>query len=217
MRVHGRKEGQPDVKLGVLRADPRSLRPAIGESTQAATVLSLTAGVRGTLSLWWHAAAFSIGSSAPAADAAALAGGVPLSSPAAQSARAAAGIQDEDGTMVWVELWPDARTDADTARVLDGFLERLGCSSRMLLPGDARALLGGALDITSAPLPDDMAPVGSRLVRARAPDAHPVFDATPIVPIQVWQPLQAKRVRYFYKPSAGSSSAVSNTSSPQPR
>jgi hypothetical protein len=41
-----------------------------------------------------------------------------------------------------------------------------------------------------------------RLVRGAAPDAHPIFTDTPIVPIQVWQPLQAKRIRYFYKPAA---------------
>jgi hypothetical protein len=39
-------------------------------------------------------------------------------------------------------------------------------------------------------------------VRATAPDARPIFPETPIVPIEVWQPLQKKRVRYFYKPAA---------------
>jgi hypothetical protein len=214
--VRGGGDGGADVKLSVLRADPRSLRPATGEAAQAPTVLSLTAGVRGTWSLWWHAGAFSISDGAPAAEATALAGGVPFASPVAQSARAAVGIEDEDGMLVWVELWPDARADSETARVLDTFLDRLGCSSRMLLPGDARALLGGAVDVTGAPLPDDMPPIGSRLVHARAPDAHSIFDATPIVPIQVWQPLQAKRVRYLYKPTPVSSSA-SGASPTQPR
>jgi hypothetical protein len=203
-------QSMADVRLRVLRADPRTLRPAAGEVAQASTVLSLTAGVRGTLSLWWHAATFSISANAPAPDATALAGGVLLTSPLAPTARAAVGIEDEDGMMVWVELSPDSYdADVQTARELDGLLERLGCSSRMLLPGDARALIGGEFDLAGTALPDTGAPIGSRLVRARAPDAHTIFDATPIVPLQVWQPLQAKRIRYFYKPTATSSSPSS--------
>ena len=65
----------------------------------------------------------------------------------------------------------------------------------MLLPGDARALIGGEFDLAGAALPDTGAPIGSRLVRARAPDAHTMFDTTQIVPLQVWQPLQANRIR----------------------
>ena len=47
-----------------------------------------------------------------------------------------------------------------------------------------------------------------RLVRAHAPDAHPIFTDTPLVPVSVWQPLQAKRVRYFYKPAAAPSAST---------
>ena len=91
---------------------------------------------------------------------------------------------------------------------MDALLARLGCSSRMAVPGRAAAWLGGgagALDASGEPLALAVGrAVGSvpavRLVRATAPDAHPIFADTPIVPIQVWQPLQAKRVRYFYKP-----------------
>jgi hypothetical protein len=223
--LHDRAEGRGDL-LYILRADPKALRPAIGEAAQASPVVSLTAGVRGTLSLWWHSAEFTIGASAPAADATALAGGVPLGSPLAAFARAAAGIQDEDGMLMWVERSPSAGgPETETARELDGLLERLGCSSRMLLPGDARALLGGALDLSGAPIPDEAPPaIAARLVRARAPDAHSIFDGTPIVPIQVWQPLQAKRIRYFYKPPAapsatpsGSPGAFPGGSAPQTR
>jgi hypothetical protein len=197
-----RADARAGSKLLVLRADPRTMKPWAAGGAQAPTVLSFTAGTRGTLSLWWSAGAFSIGATGPASEAAVLAGGVPLTSALAATARAAVGVQDADGMLLWVELAPEARSaDAQAAREMDALLERLGCSTRMSLPGDARALLGGSVDLSGVSVTDATPPIGSRLVRARAPDAHALFEATPIVPIQVWQPLQAKRVRYLSKPA----------------
>jgi hypothetical protein len=213
--VHIGVSGRAADKVHVLRVDPRAMKPATGDSSQASTVLSLTAGVRGTLSLWWRAGTFSIDANAPGGDAIALAGGVPARSPLAATARAAAGIQDDDGMLVWVELSPEVRAvDVQTAGAMDALLERLGCSTRMALPGDARALLGGSLDVSGALLTEPMPTLGSRLVRAHLPDAHAVFDGTPIVPLQVWQPLQAKRIRYFYKPTPSPSSTSSPSATP---
>jgi hypothetical protein len=204
--------GAAGVKLRVLRADPRTMKPAVGVGAQAPTVLSLTAGARGSLSLWWSRSVFSIAASAPAPDATALVGGVALSSPLAPGARSAVGVQDEDGMLVWIEIPPDGpAADARTAAAMDALLERLGCSARMSMAGDARALLGGSLDLSGTPLSGIPPAIGSRLVRDVAPGARTLFDSTPIVPAQVWQPLQAKRVRYFYKPqpsAAPASSAV---------
>src|SRR5208282_866100 len=85
------------------------------------------------------------------------------------------------------------------------------------LLGDARALLGGNLDAAASPMADPP-PALARLVRIRAPDAHPIFTDTPLVPIQVWQPLQAKRVRYFFKPAPQApASAVSSSTGSPPR
>ena len=71
----------------------------------------------------------------------------------------------------------------------------------MLVSGDARALVGGTLDAAGEPA----APAGTvstaRLVRGAPPGAHLVFDKTPVVSPNVWQPLQNQRVRYFRKPS----------------
>jgi hypothetical protein len=111
----------------------------------------------------------------------------------------AAGVQDEDGTLDWVELAAGTTADASTASAMDALLERLGCTARIAMLGDARALLGGDLDLAGNEVPQPP-PAVARLVRSQAPDAHPIFLDTPIVPVQVWQPLQAKRVRYFYKP-----------------
>jgi hypothetical protein len=80
----------------------------------------------------------------------------------------------------------------------------------MAVPGQANVVLGGegdegALDAAGEALPADrtVGPAAARFVRGKAPDAHPVFADTPLVPISIWQPLQAKRIRYFPpKPAA---------------
>jgi hypothetical protein len=85
---------------------------------------------------------------------------------------------------------------------------------RMMLAGDARALLGGSLDAAGGALPTAPPPAAVRLVRAQAPDAHPFFEDTALVDIEVWRPLQAKRVRYFYKPTPSASASASPPSTP---
>ncbi|HEX4448559.1 MAG TPA: hypothetical protein VH044_17560 [Polyangiaceae bacterium] len=196
---------RPDLKLRVVRADPRTMRPApIAEVGPEPTVLSLTAPAaasRAARTLWWHEGLFAIGSTAPGVGSEALLGGCAAGDACAAGARAGLGIQDEDGMLVWVELPADAKPGPSTAAAIDGLLARLGCSGRMAVPGRAQALLGGALDAAGDPVAGPSPPTPTvRLVRASAPDAHPIFTDTPIVPIQVWQPLQMKRVRYFSKP-----------------
>jgi hypothetical protein len=102
--------------------------------------------------------------------------------------------------------------DAHTAAAMDALLDQLGCSSRMAVPGEARALPGGSLDLTGAAAAPP--PGALRLLRAHAPDAHPVFPDTKLVDIDVWRPLQAKRVRYFYKPPPAASSGAATTPAP---
>ncbi len=120
--------------------------------------------------------------------------------------------------LAWVELPADVEANVSTARAMDELLERLGCGARMFLSGDARALLGGTLDAAGHPMEKSPAPV-ARLVRTRTADAHEINVDTPIVPIQVWQPLQAKRVRYFLKPSTQNTNATSRSQAlpPGPR
>jgi hypothetical protein len=40
-----------------------------------------------------------------------------------------------------------------------------------------------------------------KLARVEAPGAKRIFEDTPIVPFDVWYPLQQKRIRYFKKPA----------------
>jgi hypothetical protein len=203
-----RYPGHPEKKLRVVRADPRTMKPGAGSGGESPTVLSVESGGKGPASLWWSNGAFAIAPSAPRADATLLAGGFPTAPSAAAgapAARAVVGVQDEDGMLVWVELPPDERADAGAAAAMDSLLERLGCSTRLALVGGARAFLGGTLDAAGeagAPAP----PSATRMVRVTGPGAHPMFADTPLVPVQVWRPLQAKRVRYFYKPDAGARS-----------
>jgi hypothetical protein len=198
-----------DARMRVIRVDPRAARPTTPEAPAAddPTVLTLVApgaAARAAHTLWWHEALFAIDPNAPAASAIALLGGCAMTEPCASSAHAATGVQDDDGMLVWVELPPGMATGGATAGAMDSLLARMGCRMRMAVPGRAQALLGGALDAMGGPVPSPP-PATVRLVRASAPDARPIFTDTPIVPIQVWQPLQKQRVRYFYKPAASAS------------
>jgi hypothetical protein len=204
-------DSRPGLKLRVVRADPRTMKPdsaraegAGANEGEAPVVLGLEAAARGDTALWWSKGVFSIAINAPVKDALRVAGGYPMTAAGAATARAAAGVQDEDGMLVWVELPPEAKPDAQTASAMDSLLEKLGCSARMALAGEARALLGGSLDAAGNAVAGAPAPA-ARFVRARAPDAHPFFESTPLVDIEVWRPLQAKRVRYFYKPTPAAS------------
>ncbi len=210
---------RPGLRLRVVRADPRTMMPGASDGTASGgtgpTVLALLAPAKGDASLWWSSGIASVGTSAPTKDAVRLASGYPASTAAAATARAAVGVQDEDGMLVWVELPAGEHPDAQTAAAMDALLESLGCSERMTMPGDARALLGGTLDAAGDPLPAAVAP-SVRLLRVRSPDAHSIFPDTPIVPATVWQPLQAKRVRYFYKPPPATSASGASSATPAP-
>ncbi len=204
-----------NLKLRILRADPRALRPDGAPGTGSGgklTILSLVAPAaptRASRTLWWHAGLFAIDAASPAKEATAMLGGCSTTAPCAASAGASVGVADEDGMLVWVELPPGTHPTEATGAAMDALLTRLGCSARMAVPGQAAAWLGGengaiALDAGGAPL-DPRGATGTptvRFVRTTPPDAHPIFVDTPIVPISVWQPLQAKRIRYFYKPPA---------------
>jgi len=190
---------RPSIEARVLRVDPRTVAPVDRAPSDAPAVLALAAPGRGELSLWWSPGAFAVEADSPGPEAVALAGGYAFDSHLS-SARAAVGVQDDDGMLAWVELPPEASPDASTTASLNELLQQLGCSQRMFFAAGAQAIVGGAMDATGHALTRPL-PIVARLVRTQAPGAHPTFVDTPIVPIQVWQPLQAKRVRYFLKPS----------------
>jgi hypothetical protein len=213
-------DGQhPEVKVRALRIDPRTVVPAGSAGTTAETPTIVTfvaprtaAAAKAERRAWFANGVFLVGTNEPATDATTLADGVSIASPTSATARAAVGVQDEDGMLDWIELPPDLAPSAVTAKAMDALLARAGCSSRMLVTGDSRALLGGTLDLAAQPFEAAIGATAARLVRGAAPGAHLAFD-TPVVPPAVWQPLQSQRVRYFRRPAkraaAGSPAAGS--------
>jgi hypothetical protein len=207
-----------EVRARVLRVDPRTVVPAgsPGTTAETPTVVSFFGTPRDETGIWLSGDVFITGTSAPPG-AMRVAGGAPLAKgPEAASARAAACIQDEDGLLAWVELAPEARADAGTAAAMDALLAKMGCSTRLMVGAEARAVLGVGQDLSGVPIPLPSSP-SARLVRGRAPGGRAYFESTPVVTPSVWQPLQAQRVRYFPKPArvdAGAPPAAPSTKRP---
>jgi hypothetical protein len=203
-----RLDGAREVR--VLRVDPRAVVPAgsPGTTSETPSIVSffgasppVDAGLRGHegVGIWLSAGVLVTGVTGPPG-AQRVASGAPISSGGAVAgARAAVGVQDEDGLLAWVELAPGSLPDATTAAAMDALLAKMGCTTRLLLGPDARAVLAGGLDLSSAPVALPATP-STRLVRGAAPAARPYFETTPVVGPSVWQPLQSQRVRYFPKP-----------------
>ena len=149
---------------------------------------------------WLGQGGFFIAKTPPSEGALAIASGLAPSALKAGGARVVAGVEDEDGMLVWIELADGVKPDAQAVALMDALAGKLGCGARVAITGDARALLGGNLDAAGEPMAS-VPRATSRLVRGEAPGAKPYFTSTPIVPINVWQPLQMQRVRYFHKPA----------------
>jgi len=199
---------RPEVKVRVLRMDPRTVRPAAsaGTTEQTPTVVSFSGEARakpGEMGIWLSQGLFL--AHAPAAhteapaelNGALVAAGEPANGAAAKTARTFAGIDDEEGMLVWIELDPASPADGETAAAIDALLAKMGCTARMAVHGDAHAFPGGHLDVAGETVVTPETTV--RLVRGETPGAHPEFASTPIVRPSVWQPLQSQRVRYFNK------------------
>jgi hypothetical protein len=154
--------------------------------------------------LWLSRGAFSIGEQPPE-DATGLFSGVLAADAAASTA--AIGITDDDGMLLYIE------TDTPESGVALGkLLTDLGCSSKMFVAHSLAPALGGTTGLDGAPAPlTETASV--RLVRHAAPGAKSIFEDTPVVPPEVWQPLQMRRIRYFKKPTPTSATSASATPS----
>jgi hypothetical protein len=201
---------RPTLRMWLLRVDPRSVVPAAspGTTVDTPTVVSFFGALPEGMSVWLTNGVL-VASAPPVPGGTRIATGRPLSHSSA-NAHAAIGVQDEDGLLDWVELPPGAKADVATAAAMDALLQRLGCGVRLLLDGEAQAILGGVQDLggDATVLPSTPS---TRLVRSTPPSARPYFEETPVVSPSVWQPLQSRRVRYFPKPAhtaAGQSSAV---------
>jgi hypothetical protein len=196
-----------DLKLRVLKVDPRTVSAApASKATTAKTVLVVDAGAEEkgeALALWHSTGSFSIGNAAPVSDAVRLASGR-----AAGAALAGAGVSDEDGMLLYVEVdKPAAEGTADQGKAIDELLKKLGCSTRMLLPHPLALALGGDTSLEGAVIRAPSTPTTVRLARAESASAKRLFEDTPVVPLSVWYPLQQQRIRYFKKPQGAEDAA----------
>ncbi len=201
-----------DVKVRVLRVDPKAIRPAgsAGTTEGTPTVVSLFAPQHGALGLFWQDDVFLVttGDSRGVK----IASGVPLNVANAAQVRAVLGVEDLDGLLDWVEIPEGA--EREVVESVDRLLARLGCSKRIAIEHGGKALLGGS-DLAGQSVPPPPPPF-VRFVRGPTPSARLYFPSTPVVPASVWQPLQAKRVRYFPKAPKAAPSASAAPSPVQP-
>lgn len=193
----------PDAKIRLLKIDPRVIvaSPATNRST-GKTVAVMDAGPAEpgatAPSLWASSGAFAISPEPPVEGALRIATGTI----ATQSAMAAVGVLDVDGMLLYAELSTNGPPPTDAAKKLDELLLHAGASSRVLLAKPLALALGGDTDLAGAAVHPPTTTTAVRLVRIDAPGAKRFHEATPIVPLSTWYPLQAKRIRYFKKPKA---------------
>lgn len=204
----------PDAKVRLVKIDPRvvSASPATNRAT-GKTVAVLDAGPAeaGTTaaSLWSSPGGFAIGNEPPVEGALRLATGTT----ATQSAVAAVGVLDVDGMLLYAELATNGPAPPDVAKKLDELLAHAGASSRVLLAKPLTLALGGDTDLAGNAVHPPSTATAVRLSRIEAPGAKRFHEATPVVPLTTWYPLQAKRIRYFKKPKteeAGGGDAAGN-------
>jgi hypothetical protein len=188
-----------ETKVRLLKIDPRMVRVADSEHTNAKTLVTFRQPSnrgKSVSSLWHHHNRFEISPRSPGPGAHRVADGFGADHARASRAVAAVGVSSS-GMLVYAEVTTALRPGSDH-RLLDRLLDTMGCSARLLLDESLQAALGGDRDLSGHPVPRDRAAV--RLVRKQAPGARWIFPDTPIVPSSVWYRLQARRVRYFKKP-----------------
>jgi hypothetical protein len=165
------------------------------------TVLAISTGPtsptgksqKGEPQLWLATNSFAIGTISPGASAVSLFAGESPQPAALASATALLGVTDDDGTLVLVIA------DGPVGPALRVLLQQLGCSQVLIPPKTLDLRLGGSLDLSGELAKSPLAGPVVTLERAQAPAAKELFPGTPVVDPSVWQPLQARRVRYFGK------------------
>ncbi len=212
----------PEVRARVLKVDPRAVKVATDKqpkqpvlalavttpgagpapsgsapalSTSAPASVPVTAkATKPTTQLWLSTGSFAIGAGSPGPGAVSLFGGDVPSPGNLGTASALVGVTDDDGTLVL------ATSEQPAGVILEKLLHQLGCSQVMIAPKGLELRLGGSLDL-SGELAKTSLPANATITleRAQAPSARELFPQTPVVDPTVWQPLQARRVRYFGK------------------
>ncbi len=203
---------RPDARVQLLKVDPRVVAaqgaPHVDAAAPTVLVFSGIARAPGHPTLWLANGGFSIGNDAPEGATGLFSGLTAAEAAALPNAAAEIGIADEDGMLIYAES-----SAPDSAKMLDALLQRLGCSRRLMLGHSLAPALGGTTSFAGAPV--QLSDVGTvRLVRREAPGARSIFEDTPVVGPEIWQPLQMRRVRYFKKPSPAASAEKAANFSP---
>ena len=199
---------RPETKVRLLMLDPTVLRPAAMNET-AAVVASIDPTEGGAAHLEIGNGVATVATSAPQPGAASVLAGNP--DPPLRTAAAA--CVDRWGKVVYAEVAtaPDpARDGHGLAMVLDA----LGCRQRLFLATPLHVAIGGR-DLSDHPL--RAATNAVRLVRRPAPAAQRLFPDTPVLPPEVWTPLQ-RQTRWFPKdPEPGASASAASAPSAEAR
>jgi len=148
------------------------------------------------LSLWWSPDAFSVAAEPLLPATVRVATGVARRA-APERARAALGVRQAAGMLVYVQPSGDA-TEVPTRDLL-AVLDGLGAGSPVVLADRLPLALGGDTDLAGQATRLPAGAIELRLFRKQGPGARRMFQDTPVVPLQEWYPLQARRIRYFKK------------------
>ncbi|MBK7581866.1 MAG: hypothetical protein IPI67_16860 [Myxococcales bacterium] len=182
-----------DTKITLLKVDAAAVRLAARDDKEPKVVVSFPAPPALGPALWLGSRGFAIGPTSPDPSGVALARGA--SSPETTSL-AALGV-DRAGMLLYAEV-STARDAARDGKLLETLLHDLGVETKLYLSKPLALSLGGDRDLGGRAL--EPSPGALALVRRLTPGVTRIFPDTPVVPVNVWYPLQAKRVRYFPKP-----------------
>ena len=198
---------RPETKVRLLMLDPTVLRPAEAHETATPVVASVDPPPIGAAHLDIGNGVADVASGAPRAGAMPIAAGDPKPLPRT----AAAACVDRWGKVVYAEVVtaPDPARDGQALGVV---LDALRCRERLFLAAPLRIAIAGR-DLSEHPVRSAASAV--HLVRRAAPAAQRLFPDTPVLPPEVWQPLQ-RQTRWFPKdpePGAAPTSAPGVASS----
>jgi hypothetical protein len=185
----------PVPSFTLLAMDPRTVAPSAPSGGEP-TVLTVDPGApRGGPAVWWSQGGFAIGTNSPSPKAVRLA----ESAADAASGAAVVGIHGESGMLFYAELRGAEAGKRVSLASMQSYLRSIGCTEVVGLDEPMTLVLGDNTSLAGVVASPPGSATSVRLTRATAPRGSRFFEGTPVVPRDVWYPLQQHRVRYFKK------------------